>query len=226
MPKIVLHQWEISPFCRKVRKILDYKQLDYVVQNYNGLLSLKVSRLSKAAKLPVLEYEGEWIQDSSDIAEFLERRHPQQALFPYSPQEQAQAFLWEDWADESLYWYEVYFRFMDRRALELTIPILCANRPKFEAWIIGSLAPIIYKRQLQSQGLGRLSSDRVEAKFFQHLHRIEVVLSDHPWLAGNEFTIADIAVSAQLEEILRTSILKDRILAYPKLANWLTRMNS
>jgi glutathione S-transferase len=225
MSRIVLHQWDISPFCRKVRKILQYKSLDYSIKNYNGLLALKVSRLSKAAKLPVLEYEGEWIQDSSDIAEFIEKRHPQPVLFPSEPQELAQALLWEDWADESLYWYEVYFRFMDRQALQLTIPILCANRPKFEAWIIGSLAPNIYRQQLKAQGIGRLSSDRVEAKFFQHLDRFEVVLSQQPWLAGHELTIADIAVSAQLEEILRTSVLKDRILAYPKLANWLTRMN-
>lgn len=225
MSRIVLHQWEISPFCRKVRKILQYKNLSYVTQNYNGLLALKVSRLSKAAKLPVLEYAGEWIQDSSDIAEFLEQRHPQPALFPSDPQQQAQALLWEDWADESLYWYEVYLRFMDQRALQLTIPILCAGRPQFEGWIIGTLAPMIYRQQLRSQGIGRLSRDRVEAKFFQHLDRIEVVLSHQPWLASHELTIADIAVAAQLEEILRTSALKERILAYPKLANWLTRMN-
>ena len=116
------------------------------------------------------------------------------------------------------------FAFMDKRALQLTMPILCANRPQFEAWIIGSLAPIIYRQQLRAQGLGRLPRDRVEAKFFHHLDRIEVVLSHQPWLAGAALTIADIAVAAQLEEILRTSALNDRILAYPKLANWLTRM--
>ena len=111
MTRIILHQWEVSPFCRKVRKTLQYKQLDYTAQNYNGLLSLKVSRLSKVGKLPVLEYEGEWVQDSSDIAEFLERHYAQPAMFPSDPQKRAQALLWEDWADESLYWYEVYFRF-------------------------------------------------------------------------------------------------------------------
>ncbi len=77
MSRIVLHQWEISPFCHKVRKILQHKQLVYVTKNYNGLLALKISKLSKSGKLPVLEYEGEWIQDSSDIAEFIERRYPQ-----------------------------------------------------------------------------------------------------------------------------------------------------
>lgn len=113
MSKIVLHQWEISPFCRKVRKILQYKQLNYITQNYNGLLALKVSRVSNAGKLPVLEHAGEWIQDSSDIAEFLEQRYPHPALFPSDPLQQAQALLWEDWADEALYWYDIYFRFLD-----------------------------------------------------------------------------------------------------------------
>ena len=64
MTNIVLHQWEFSPFCTKIRKVLDYKGINYSCVNYNGLRSLKARTLSKAGKLPVLEVNGQFIQDS------------------------------------------------------------------------------------------------------------------------------------------------------------------
>ena len=36
-PAVVLHQWLISPFCGKVRRILEHKGLAFDVVDYNGL---------------------------------------------------------------------------------------------------------------------------------------------------------------------------------------------
>jgi len=116
MAAIVLHQWSISPFCGKVRRILEHKGLAYEIVNYNGFRARKASGLSSAGKLPVLDYDGERIQDSSDIAAFLEARHPEQPIFPADPELRARAHFWEDWADESLFWFEAHQRFMYREA--------------------------------------------------------------------------------------------------------------
>src|SRR5262245_13801112 len=105
MPAIVLHQWSISPFCGKVRRILEHKGLAYEVIDYNGFKARKASTLSSVGKLPVLDYDGERIQDSSDIAAFLEAKHPDKPIFPTDPELRARAHFWEDWADESLYWF-------------------------------------------------------------------------------------------------------------------------
>ena len=40
-PAIVLHQWAISPFCGKVRRILEHKGLPFEVVDYNGLRARK-----------------------------------------------------------------------------------------------------------------------------------------------------------------------------------------
>jgi len=220
MPKILLHQWQISPFCHKVRKILQRKQLPYSIVNYNGLLATKVSHLSSIGKLPVLEYNNQKIQDSSDIAEFLEAHHPENPLYPTDSTQRSHTYFWEDWADESLYWYEVYFRFMYPDALKIATGLLCEGRPKFEEWIIGTMAPYLYKKQLRAQGIGRLDPKRVERKFFQHLGNLDTLLSQQDWLVGNHQTIADIAVFAQLEEIISTSHLREQILSYPHLRHW------
>ncbi len=49
--EVLLHQWEMSPFCNKVRRILEYKGIAYRVENYNGLLARKAARLSAAGTL-------------------------------------------------------------------------------------------------------------------------------------------------------------------------------
>jgi len=82
MPRIVLHQWEISPFCGKVRKMLAHKNLAYETVEYGGLLASGAARLSRVGKLPVLDYDGTRIQDSTEIAAFIERHHPDPPLFP------------------------------------------------------------------------------------------------------------------------------------------------
>ena len=71
MPTIVLHQWLISPFCGKVRRILEHKKLVYTTVEYNGFKARKAKDLTEVGKLPVIDYDGERIQDSSDIAAFL-----------------------------------------------------------------------------------------------------------------------------------------------------------
>lgn len=55
MSTVVLHQWEISPFCKKVARMLQFKGIAFETVNYNGVLGAKVPRLSKVGKVPVLD---------------------------------------------------------------------------------------------------------------------------------------------------------------------------
>ncbi|WP_228149159.1 glutathione S-transferase N-terminal domain-containing protein, partial [Acinetobacter baumannii] len=46
MSDIILHQWEISPFCQKVARALKFKGIPYETINYNGILGAKVPLLT------------------------------------------------------------------------------------------------------------------------------------------------------------------------------------
>ena len=223
MPEILLHQWQISPFCAKVRAVLEHKGLEYSVRGYNGLLALRAKGLSSAGKLPVLDYDGERITDSSMIAAFLEQRHPDPPLWPEDPVVRAQARLWEDWADESLYWLEIYFRFNDPAAARATAALLTEGRPGFETLLMGQIAPRMYGRKLQAHGLGRMAREDVEAKLFGHLDDLEAVLESQSWLVGSRRTLADIAAAAQIREIMRTSPLRPRMEERRAVGEWLAR---
>jgi glutathione S-transferase len=222
MPEIVLHQWEISPFCGKVRRILEHKQLAFQVVNYNGLRARKAAKLTKTGKLPVMDYDGERVQDSSDIAAFLEAKHPAPAIFPRDQVLRAQAHFWEDWADESLYWFEVYLRFGYDAARKTSVALLATGRPGYERALLGTVVRGMYRKKLAAQGLGKLGDARVEEKFLEHVDALEALLATKPWLVGDERTIADIAVQSQLAEIARTSHLAPELAKRTHVTAWLT----
>lgn len=221
---IVLHQWEISPFCRKVAHMLDFKGLPFETVNYNGLRGMLAQRLSPIGKLPVLDILGQRVQDSTRIARFLDEHFPDAPLYPAEPQARAQVELWEDWADEVLYWFEVYFRVKDPAALDQAARLSCESRPAVELLPVKLSLKLSLSAMLLAQGLGRMNQSDVEAEFSRHLDRIDTLLSPAGWLVGESKTVADIAVGSQLLEVVRTSPLRREIERRPRLAAWIKRI--
>ena len=223
MAAIVLHQWEMSPFCNKARRFLNYKGLSFTVVDYNGLLARKAAALSPAGQLPVLDYDGERIQDSGRIAEFLDGKHPAKPLFPQDPPVLAKARVWDDWAGKSLYFYQIYFRMLDPVSLERALDLICKGRPGWERVVLRAVFKRRYPKKLAWQGLARQPRAEVERQFFALLGDLDTLLGSRQWLAGDALSIADISVAAQLSELLRTSDLAPRVLALPQLKAWLER---
>jgi glutathione S-transferase len=223
MPNIVLHQWEISPFCGKVRKVLRWKGLAYRAVEYNGLLATRAAKLSGIGKLPVLDYDGMRVQDSSDIAAFLEKKHPEPALYPSEPAERAMATVLEDWSDESLYWYEVYLRISYPQVLPKVVELMCQDRPAWERSVFSVVFRRALTKQLRGQGLGRQDRQTVETHLFELLASLEAILAAREWLVGSAKSVADAAVSAQIDEMLRTSVLAPRIRQYAAVMRWIGR---
>lgn len=223
---VVLHQWEISPFCQKVARMLKFKGIEYETISYNGLLAAKVSKLSKVGKVPVLDINGLRLQDSTRIARYLDEVFPDRPLlYPSDPIQKAYVELWEDWADELLYFYEVHFRANDPEALEEIVRISSLGRPTYERVIMKPILKNALQHQINMQGTGRMAKADIEAEFRRHLDRIELVLGQTGWLVGESKTIADIAVGSQLAEVVRTSrIFGAEILSRPRTAQWIEQI--
>ncbi|ENW93423.1 glutathione S-transferase family protein [Acinetobacter sp. NIPH 298] len=222
----VLHQWEISPFCQKVARMLRFKEIAFETVNYNGVLGAKVPMLSKVGKVPVLDINGQRIQDSTRIARYLDETYPDlPRLYPLDPIQKAYVELWEDWADELLYFYEIHFRVSDANALNHAVAISAEGRPKHEVILMKPLLKSALSFQLKMQGTGRMAKVDIEAEFIRHLERIELVLGATGWLVSDRKTVADIAVGSQLLEIIRTSkIWGPKINSYPNIAAWIKQI--
>lgn len=221
MSKITLYQYEISPFCDKVRRTLKLKGQSFTTENISLLQTQlgKVKKLSPAAKLPVLEIDGELITDSSNIVAELEERFPLPAVYPTDKKQRALIHFFEDWADESLYFYEVYLRFV-RNPKEWGKITSKEDHPAFAA-LSQHIAPGVMKKQVMAQGLARKPWSEIEADIHKHFQALTDWLIGQDFLCGNELTLADISVAGQISCIIGTPEGKEISSGYQTVLDWL-----
>lgn len=78
-----LYQFAVSPFCAKLRKILDYKGIDYEAVEVDYLERKELVMASGQMMVPALTLDnGETLVDSDRIAMVLEEHFPEPTLFP------------------------------------------------------------------------------------------------------------------------------------------------
>lgn len=77
-----LYQFFHSPFCAKVRKILEYKGIDFETVEVDYLDRRELLEVSGQLMVPVWLAGGESTFDSNRIAARLESLHPEPTIFP------------------------------------------------------------------------------------------------------------------------------------------------
>jgi len=227
MPDVTLHQYEISPFCDKVRRILRLKNVPYAVHEIRALRSaVEVRRINRIGKVPVLEIDGELVVDSSEIARFLDERFPEPPLWPTDPRERAQCHLLEDWADESLYFYEMTMRLQwPSNSARWARELMRADGRLAQA-IGPALVPRLVAQRTKAQGTGRKPHDLVLRELERHLDALDTLLGEGDWLVSEALTIADIAVAAQISAIAGAREGLTALDAHPVTSSWLQRTNA
>lgn len=100
---IVLYDNPFSPFARKVRMTLRFKEVPY--ESIDALALAEHARLqavNRRAEVPVLVEGDVTVVDSADIVAYIEDRFPTPALLPPSPALRATARRWQRAADTVL----------------------------------------------------------------------------------------------------------------------------
>lgn len=223
-----LYQFKTSPFCDKVRRILHYKGLEFRIREISVTASLfgAVRRMSKVGKLPVLQAEDEHISDSTAIAIYLESRHPDtKPLLPSDLAERARALLLENWADEVLYFYEMYYRFCNPQALAQTVPKLLHADPALLRPLLKRMIPGTIASHLQQQGLTRRSHEEIAQSMDEICADLDRLCAGG-YLVGEGVTLADIGVFAQMSCIAETDEGKAQIQHRPALCDWMERIRT
>jgi glutathione S-transferase len=100
---IRLFQFKTSMFCEKARIVLSMKNLPYEPVDARQDERKALIEFSGQKKVPVLDYHGQCVTDSTTIAAFLDEKHPQNGIYPTDPSQKALCLILEDWADEVLF---------------------------------------------------------------------------------------------------------------------------
>jgi glutathione S-transferase len=222
-----LYQIEMSPFCDKIRRVLHWKKQPYETKNLKLLETVtRLPRLNPVGKVPTLEHDGHVISDSSDIALYLEERFPDPPLLPRGAEERARCHVLEDWADESLYFYESRLRFTFTKNVTRTAELLVENENRLMKKIGAVIGPRSMRRVLAKQGIGRKSEEAVLREVARHADAVAGMLGARDWLIGEQLTLADIAVFVQLACIRSTAEGEKILAAQPTVLHWMERVDA
>lgn len=195
--QILFHLW-LSPFCRKVRIVLHEKKIDVDLKVENVWERRKeFLALNPAGEVPVLlEPGGTALSGSNVISEFLDEIHPEPNLVGRHPLERAEV-------RRLIHWFD------DKFNLEVTENLVGEK---------------VMKRFL---GLGAPDSKAIRAghnNINTHLSYVSYLTERRKWLAGNEFTLADITAAAHLST---TDYLGDVPWnEHPSAKDWYARIKS
>jgi glutathione S-transferase len=222
-----LYHNDMSTCAKKVRLVLAEKALEWKGHHMNlraGDTRTKdyMGKLNPNGVVPTLVDNGQIICESTVIMEYLEDAYPEPPLRSSIPYEQARMRLWTKQLDEDVHAATatisscVAFRYQ-----------MISNRSEEElkAFIDKIPNPSRRERSREAILMGIKSSYFKPAilRFEKLWSDMEKTLGDHRWLAGDNYSLADIAFTpyiTRFEHLQMLGILKNR----PKLANWYERI--
>lgn len=205
----VLYAWGISPFSYKVQMAAAHAGVGLEVRVASLADCGRAQKQTGKRKTPFLVAGEAWITDSTAICAWIEARPGARSLLPRGERERAECLLLEDWGDEGL-----------NRAAEPWIWMGGGRFGAIHRRVVGEQThlPSRWAFALARGYMRRLWSKRASAQgsleagralLVSQLDLIERRLAGARWLFGDEPTVADFAIAAQLANLVRFSGAED-----------------
>jgi len=222
---VTLYQFAASPYCDKIRRVLRYKQVPFTIYEWPLAEVPLIREKNPTGKLPMLDLDGTLIPDSTNIALELEERFPTPPLLPADPVQRAQVLILEDWADESLYFYEMTTRFGEQD-FAANVGKLVAGAPPEMLEAMGPMLREGFKATTGAQGIGRKSPQQLADDVDRLFGAIDDLQRATGFVVGTSLSLADIAVCVQAECIGDSTIGKQALQPRPSLSEYFKRVDT
>jgi glutathione S-transferase len=223
----------MSLYTGKARAYLIFKKLPYT----EVFASLKVYKTIIVPKtgvrfVPVLETpENEYLQDTAQIIDTLEQRHPERSVTPSTSKQKLVSYLFETWADEWLVipamhyrWNKANFPFIYEEFGKVIAPVM----PRFIRAFIGKKVGAKFKGFVPMLGITDNSIPVIEDWYENHvLPLLDEHFAKHDYLLGSKPCLGDFGLMGPLYAHLYRDpvpgVLMKKIA--PNVAKWVERMN-
>jgi len=101
LPK--LYQYNVCPFCWKVKAILGYKKIPYDPVEVHPLNKKEIKFSKDYRKVPIfVDGEGKQVNDSTPIMKYIDAQYPDTPVFSKGGEAQNKEEKWLKWADATL----------------------------------------------------------------------------------------------------------------------------
>ena len=223
---ITLHQYNMSPFNDKIQRMLNYKGIPFEEKYWLLAEQKKVKAFNPSGKLPALEHDGTLVCDSTDMAHYIEKTFPDKPLIPNDPAQAGLVHALEDWADESLYFYEMRWRFGTPGNAERNVPKMVSMEKPFVRWLLPKLLPKGLQKILDNQGVGRKSMEQLATDTERHVASVAGMLEAGDFLVGDQLTLADLAVRIMFQCFSDADEAAAILERYPSVSAWMARVEA
>lgn len=226
--KIVLYQYEICPFCNKLKAVMDYLNISYETIEVNPLSKEELKFSPDYRKVPIMTVDGEQINDSPVIMDKIIEVIKNQGHLNQQDMDNLmggeRCTTWLKWADEKL--------------AVLVFPNLCATLSQsynafdyvneVEKW--GLLTRL--KLQLAGGVAMRLANGKIKKKYGIEDEKADLIQALDTWVnevgeanfhGGEKPNLADLAVFGVLRSVHRTDTYT-MMMDSTQIGPWYTRM--
>jgi glutathione S-transferase len=193
-----LYHFKLCPFSRRIRIHLAEKKLEFdLIDEPFWERRQAFARINPAMEVPALaEANGKVFCESHAISEYIENAYPEPRLLGTGVEGAAEVRRLMYWCDIKLY-NEVTRYLLNEKVLR---------------YLVGGGAP---------------ASDAIHAanhNLKEHIRYFEYLLKERRWLAGNEFSLSDVALAAHVSVIDYLSAMRwDNT---PSLKHWYSLVKS
>lgn len=201
----LLLQFPVSHYCEKARWALDYKRVPYKIKNLlPGLHRRTLKGKVNDTSLPVLRMNGNFIQGSDHIIDFLDQAITTNTLTPTNPDQRTVAENWESFAATELATpFSIFYYSHMLEQPDLLRQRYSQNGP----WYAPLYFAVTFKRICQVirelYQINQHSADRARKRIEAGLQKLEQHLQSCSYLVGDHFTRADLSVAALLSPLTR-----------------------
>ncbi|MCY4425517.1 MAG: glutathione S-transferase [Halieaceae bacterium] len=225
---------ELSLYAGKVRSYLRKKHLPFVERgtDHPGFPAA-AARVGREVQPLVETPEGELLQDTTEIIDFLEVRHPEPSVYPAGPRQRLVALLFELFGDEGLMKPAMHYRWNFPQENDAFLSIQFAHaRPvpdgESAETMVAALQQFMRGHALGQLGVTPASEAVIEQAYEELLDCFERHFREFPYLLGGRPSIGDFGLMAPLYAHLGrdpypASLMKRRA---PHLYRWVERMNT
>ena len=226
MQKLVLYHNDMSVCAAKVRMALAEKRLEWEGVHLNlragDTQKPDYVKLNPGKVVPTLLHDGLPVIESNVICEYVDDVWPEPALRPAAARDKARMRLWMKQLDETVH------------AATGTVSSCIAFRhqhlkrapEEYRAWL-ANLAPARRETTRAAVELGMDAPHFAPAveRFAKLVADMDAALQDHAWLAGDAFSLADIAYAPYMARLAHLG-LDDMVTARPRVLDWRTRLSA
>jgi len=235
MTQYTLYGGELSLYTGKARAYMRYKDLDWheELATRDIYKSIIVPHIG-APIVPVLATkDGQYVQDTTDIIDFLEARHPESSIYPDTPVQRLVALLLECYGDEWLVIPAMHYRWsvLEQQSDFILSEFgrLSAPDASHEQQIeIGRKTSAPFRGSIVALGVTPETIPGIERAYATLLAQLNNHFLQHDFLLGSRPSIGDFGLLGPLYAHLGRDPVPKAIMqkTAPAVYEWVKRMNA